>query len=384
MPAVSVIIPSYNSGRYLAEAIQSVLDQTYHDFEVIIVDDGSTDNTGEVTRQFDDSRVRYIRQENKGLSAARNTGVNAASGEYIAFLDADDAYLPDKLGSQIKFLENQPSVDVIMDGWVVVNAEGDQLDTVRPWETHPTKPDITYWLFSYPYAAQAMMIRRNDILQIGGFDESLTATEDGDLFIRLATDGFCISWSGMATWKYRVHQQNVTRSASQISKAIKVLDKYFSTTASQTLNPAIRSHAYASLWLIIAGTYYRSEEVFEAQECVARAIIEEPKLLDEDSSALRKVIQNWALEPRLMGDPADFLELVLANLPEGVNISGEAQRRLRAQVHMDQAFLSFVRGDYLKVIPQSIRAMGNDLSWVKNRGVWAIMVRSLPRIMRSA
>lgn len=94
---VSVIIPTYNYGRFLGEAIQSVLDQTFTDFELIVVDDGSTDNTKEVVSSFKDSRIKYIFQENCGVSAAQNTGIRASTGEYIAILGSDDKWFPENL-----------------------------------------------------------------------------------------------------------------------------------------------------------------------------------------------------------------------------------------------------------------------------------------------
>jgi glycosyltransferase involved in cell wall biosynthesis len=94
---VSVIIPAYNQGHYLGEAIQSVLSQTYQDFEVLVIDDGSTDNTAEIARSFSDPRIQYIYQDNRGLSGARNTGIRHARGEYLTYLDSDDQFLPEKL-----------------------------------------------------------------------------------------------------------------------------------------------------------------------------------------------------------------------------------------------------------------------------------------------
>ena len=108
MPTVSVIIPTYNRALMVKDAIQSVLDQTYSDYEIIVVDDGSTDNTSKVINDLrsHSGKVHYIHQENKGRSAARNIGVHAARGDYIAFLDSDDMFLPEKLRVQVMTLEN--------------------------------------------------------------------------------------------------------------------------------------------------------------------------------------------------------------------------------------------------------------------------------------
>lgn len=110
-PLVSVITPAYNAGPYLRDAVESVLAQTYSDFEHIIVDDGSIDNTAEVAKSFNDPRVKYRHQKNSGQSAARNAGIAAAKGKYIAFLDADDLFLPDKLSEQVGYLEAHPDCD---------------------------------------------------------------------------------------------------------------------------------------------------------------------------------------------------------------------------------------------------------------------------------
>ena len=111
-PLVSIIMPAYNASAFIAEAIRSVLDQTYSNWELIIVDDGSTDETPLVVRSFVDKRVKYIRKERQGQSAARNTAMQRASGVYLSFLDADDLFLPRKLELQIKYLERQRSCGV--------------------------------------------------------------------------------------------------------------------------------------------------------------------------------------------------------------------------------------------------------------------------------
>ena len=111
-PLVSVIIPAYNSGRFISEAIESILEQIYPELEVIVVNDGSTDNTEEIIRKYR-NRVRYIYQPNKGLAEARNSGIRAARGKYLQFLDADDLLLPRKIERQVDFLEKFSDFDIV-------------------------------------------------------------------------------------------------------------------------------------------------------------------------------------------------------------------------------------------------------------------------------
>ena len=109
-PTISVIIPTYNRAHLIGKAVKSVLSQTYQDFEIIVVDDGSTDNTEEIVKSFTDYKIYYIcHKHNRGASAARNTGIKASRGEYIAFLDSHDEWLPEKLDKQIKTFNSESS-----------------------------------------------------------------------------------------------------------------------------------------------------------------------------------------------------------------------------------------------------------------------------------
>jgi glycosyltransferase involved in cell wall biosynthesis len=112
MARVSVIIPTYNAEKFIAKTVRSVLDQTYQDFEILIIDDASPDRSVEICQQFQDDRLRIISQANRGLPGARNTGIRAAQGEYIAFLDADDLWLPEKLATHVKHLDSRPDVGI--------------------------------------------------------------------------------------------------------------------------------------------------------------------------------------------------------------------------------------------------------------------------------
>jgi glycosyltransferase involved in cell wall biosynthesis len=180
---VSVIIPTYNRARIIKEAVDSVLAQDYKDFELIVVDDGSSDNTAEVLTGYGDD-VRVIFQENKGVSAARNRGIAEACGELVAFLDSDDLWLPQKLSAQVEFF-NQRTDALICQTEEIWVRNGIR---VNPRQRHKKpsgmifKPSLGLCLVS----PSAVMIRRDLLDRTGGFDETLPACEDYDLWLRIS------------------------------------------------------------------------------------------------------------------------------------------------------------------------------------------------------
>ena len=180
---ISVIIPSYNHATYIAEAIQSVLRQTVPAQEVIVVDDGSTDQTREVVAQFP-APVRYIYQPNRGLSAARNTGIQASMSKWVAFLDADDWWLPEKIRLQTEALERNPSAVLVYCSVWLQRPDGKRIynsacDPSRLW------PRIRYQNCTTG-SGSAVLVRKDVVVEAGGFNENLTACEDWDLWVRLA------------------------------------------------------------------------------------------------------------------------------------------------------------------------------------------------------
>ena len=184
---VSITIPTYNRAHLLGRAIQSVLDQTYQDFEIIVVDDGSTDRAEEVVKSFDDERVRYIRHEvNKGCAAARNTGIKAARCEYIAFQDSDDEWLPDKLEKQMKVFEKvSPKVGVVYTGfWRIKN---DKKTYIPSSKVSQKEGDIHKTLLKGNFVSPpAVVVKRECFKRAGMFDEELSPLEDWELWIRIS------------------------------------------------------------------------------------------------------------------------------------------------------------------------------------------------------
>jgi glycosyltransferase involved in cell wall biosynthesis len=182
-PTVSVIIPTFNRGWIIRDAIDSVLAQTYTNFELIVVDDGSTDRTHDILRSYGD-RLRLIGQVNRGVSAARNSGIGVSTGRLVAFLDSDDLWLPDKLAAQVAFFEHSRSALICQteELWIRNGMR------VNPKKRHrkPSglifKPSLALCLVS----PSAVMVRRELFDEVGLFDEALPACEDYDLWLRVS------------------------------------------------------------------------------------------------------------------------------------------------------------------------------------------------------
>ncbi|MEJ2683892.1 MAG: glycosyltransferase family 2 protein [Candidatus Sulfobium sp.] len=185
-PSVSVIIPTHNYSNFLHESVESVLAQTFSDFELIIVDDGSTDDTVDVVKRFlRDRRVRYIYQDNKGPSAARNAGIKAAAGEFIALLDADDVWLPTKLERQIQLSKDEPDAALIYCMVEHIDEHGKSLPCITwPRKDYATYKDLMYipWVEG---SCSSALIRKSIFDEVGLFDESMTGVEDTNMWIRI-------------------------------------------------------------------------------------------------------------------------------------------------------------------------------------------------------
>ena len=226
MVKVSVIIPAYNGEHYIEEAIASVLAQTYTDNEIIVVDDCSTDRTPQIVKQYGE-RIEYFSQTNKGVAASRNLGLTKAKGEYIAFLDQDDVFLPYKLASQVALLEQNSSLGIVNSGWQIVDRHGKFQSAVEPWQQIPnlTTANLIIWK---PVFLGAMLFRRSWLEQIEKFDPSLEQTPDVDLVIRLAAIGCTADWVQKTTVKYRQHEANASKNTLlQARELDQILERFF-------------------------------------------------------------------------------------------------------------------------------------------------------------
>jgi glycosyltransferase involved in cell wall biosynthesis len=209
---VTVVIPCYNQARFLGEAIESVLSQSYHHFEIIVVDDGSTDETSEVASRYGEEGVRLIRQENRGLAGARNRGLGEAKGEYVVFLDADDKLLPGALEAGLRCFEAHPGCALVAGHSRFIDADGWLRAEPRP--PRPIGSDLFVALLERRYFVipGAVMYRRTVIESVGAFDTSLGAAEDYDLYFRIAKM-FPVYWHHDVVLEYRKHGASMTRKA---------------------------------------------------------------------------------------------------------------------------------------------------------------------------
>lgn len=205
---VSVIIPCYNYGRFLSDALDSVLAQTYGDWEAIVIDDGSTDDTDAVAERYaaKDARIRYISQENRGVSAARNHGFRVARGDYVLFLDSDDLLLPNALGELVRAHGSETDV-VFSDGWIV-GPDGARLASLSSSHRVPGL-EMEAFLFGRVAGLHSALFRYPCLLAVEGpFDEEMPEREDLDMFLRLRASGTRFAYVAVHTCVYRFHGRN--------------------------------------------------------------------------------------------------------------------------------------------------------------------------------
>ncbi len=184
-PRVSVVMPVHNGAGYLRAAIDSVLTQTYQDFEFILIDDASQDETPALLAACQDARIRIITNPNNlGISRSLNRALDLAAGQYIARMDADDISLPDRFAKQIAFLDAHPSVGIVGGGVTLITETGDPLRTDAP---RANTDGALRWLnlFGSPFVHPAVMLRRDVLRSVGGYDPNIIAAQDRDLWDRL-------------------------------------------------------------------------------------------------------------------------------------------------------------------------------------------------------
>lgn len=211
MPKISVIMPAYNAEKYIAEAIDSILGQTFGDFEFIILNDCSKDRTEEIILSYSDSRIVYLKNEkNMGVAATLNRGLSVARGEYIARMDADDISLPERFEKQVAYMEANPETMVL--GCALERFGQDIKTQVRSFSTDSKQMRIDL-LFACGLAHPSVMMRRAVIMELGGYDMSFEGMEDYELWCRVLNKHEITTLPDVLL-RYRVHSAQVTKNPS--------------------------------------------------------------------------------------------------------------------------------------------------------------------------
>jgi len=208
IPTVSIILPTYNRAELIGDAISSVLAQSYGDFELIVVDDGSTDATAEVVDSFRDPRIVFLQQENRGRAAARNKAIMASRGRYIAFLDSDDEYLDQKLDLQVAYMDSHSDIGMVYTSAYCIDERG------RPLDRHTYVASVAGDIYKdvaffrpVTITLPTVMLRREVLDSVGYFDEAMERFEDTDLWRRVAKR-YRVGIIVEPTCRLRTHRQN--------------------------------------------------------------------------------------------------------------------------------------------------------------------------------
>lgn len=274
---VSVVIPAYNQSQFLGEAIRSVITQDYPDTEIIVVDDGSTDETPLVAAQFGE-RVRYIRQRNGGLSAARNTGIRAARGEYIALLDADDFWQPGFLPEVVRHLDNNHRLGAVHTGQKFVDRQGKPLYQYGV-ETVPDHRLYDRLLDGEFFGADSVLVRRECFDRVGLFDEELRGSEDWDMWLRVSRE-FRFAGIPKPLLNYRMHGDNMSADPSYMLRyQLRVVEKHFGKPEGPAASwPIDRQRSYATVYRYAALGYYQRGDAQQGNHFLRLALEANPRL----------------------------------------------------------------------------------------------------------
>lgn len=269
-PKVSIIVPAYNTAAYIGEALESIFAQTYTSYEVIVINDGSPDTEAleRVLAPFRD-RIVYLMQENRGVSAARNRGIRSARGEYIAFLDSDDRWVPEYLENQLGILEVNPGIDVLFPDALLF---GDSPEAGRrATELSPSDAEVTFESLVTQRCSVRNFItaRREFLLRTGLFDESLRSSEDFDLWIRIVKQGGRIEFNRAVLVHYRRHAASHTADPIWMGEhMLRVFDKTEQTlelsAAEQTALRQARERVEASKRIVEGKRAFFAGRVTEA------------------------------------------------------------------------------------------------------------------------
>lgn len=378
---VSIIIPAYNQGHFLGAAIESALGQTYPNVEVIVVDDGSTDDTPQVAAGYAGERLRVVRQANAGLSAARNTGIRHARGKFLSYLDSDDQFLPEKIALLMEAMQSDPQIGLVAGQAIPVDEQGNQIGRIFD-EPLPAQPERL--LLGNPLHVGSVLVRQSWQERAGFFDERLRSYEDWDMWLRLGLLGCGMRFVSRPVSLYRFHGRQMTRDGRQMTTAtFAVLDNLFARTDLPQSWLALRPQAYAQAHLRAAAQSFHAAAYEQAHTHLRQAVEHNPQLAVDNGKRLAGQFSAWVELPKTP-DPLGFLERIYANLPPDLAMLSAHRGQATGELALRLAFEADQRSDVPAARRLIRRALAIRPAWWFNRGALAVFLRAHIPMFRKA
>ena len=387
MSTVSVVIPAHNAGKYINQAVDSVLAQTYQDVECIVVDDGSTDDTPHRLARYV-GRIVYIRQENQGRTAARNAGIAASKGEYIAFLDADDYWHPDKIAKQLLLMESNPAFGAVGCGAIQVTSDGAFVREIPAASSPRLRSGISGFAalvtleFTMAAPLSALLIRKECFEKVGNFDKRINTMEEWDLLLRLILD-WDIGTVDQPLVFYRGYDIHVARKVAprkRQDKYLEVVNLAFSRVENLDNMELLYQRSVGLAYLRGGLIDYAIGNIGTGKEKFMLAYEYAPELFSSDTAQWLQVLVYFAaylydlITP--IEESLEFIHHVFANLPPPLTRLQALERQALARVCMIHVFDSYPRKDWRTIREVGMRALLYDPMVLYNRGFVSILAEA--------
>lgn len=332
MPLVSVLTATYNRRELLGEAIASVLAQNFDDWEMLVLDDGSEPGARPIVVSFADSRLRYIPLNHAGLPTARNHGLVLARGEYIAFLDDDDLYHPEKLAVEVAHFNANPDIDIVGSGYRLVGNGGLVHHIYEPWRTNPNLSDRNI-IFGVPLIPCSVLVKRRAIDRLSHwFDPAFSdgLGDDTDFFIRLFLAGARFGWIEEILSDYRrLDQRDGTFLIKSWRIYHQVYDKVFQSPGLPPEIVAQKHRALVNLDLHYAWAAFAMGAPQTGRHLLLQALAREPELTNSEADMLIRSLVAFSQNKAFIDDPYSFIDRVLAHLPSLLAHFSKQERQIK-------------------------------------------------------
>jgi GT2 family glycosyltransferase len=386
-PLVSVVLAAYNAERYVREAVESVLQQTYSEFELIIVDDASTDSTLDILATYSDPRIIILRNErNLGPYGAANRGISMVRGELIARHDADDVSMPDRFARQAAAFLTNPNLVLAGSSYFIIDRKGKTIDiTLLPDTNSKLQKRLEHGNI---FIQGATMFRKTAFDKVGGYREYFPVSQDYDLFLRLAEVGEIINLPE-PLYNFRFHGESISRKKKELQLACRRLAwelaarRRSGQPEGEIPEDVVSVYPPESTRLFheargTAYLYYASGQLDQAAEALERALDYLPQLGDESPDWREWVLAHADSHAKVTGDSergATFIKWLLDRIPD--SLTNSSSKDLLAEYYAAQAFQAYETKHWSMVPSMVLAAIRADVNLLKNRGLISIAFRSL-------